>query len=132
MIALRSNVAADFGEFGTWDKVSGGGLSQRSSSYNPGGSKPVIIPGVWVYGDITIVRAFDALRDMRVISWVKQAQTGQRETKVLTLFVVGSDRMVTSIESYTVSPKDLKFPEGENGSDQVTLISLTLDVHSGG
>jgi hypothetical protein len=70
-------------DYGTWDKMSGGGLSSSATSYRPGGmAPPVSLGGQKVTANVTVSRLYRLGRDHDVVAQL--------------LASVGKSRMVVS------------------------------------
>lgn len=128
--SLHSNIYAELAEFGRWDSVSGGGLTQNMTGYTPGGERVERkLEGTNKFEDITLMRAWDPARDQAVVDWCKRVMlAGLREPKNLTKFTLSPQGAVLSALSYSVKPIGCKPPDGKSGDDSVADFTVTLAV----
>lgn len=128
--ALNSYVFAEMAPFGVFDKIQGGECTQNNTDYIPGGERAARkIPGTFSYADITLMRAWDALRDRATIEWAKRnIVQGIKDPKIVVKYTKNALGIIEGQLSYQVVPKAYKTPDGVSGDDGIAEFSITLSV----
>lgn len=128
--AQNSDIFAVMGEFGTFDTITGGELTQNTTEYTPGGLRTALkLPGTYTYSDITLTRVWDPLRDGSLVDWAKRnMRDGIPEPRQVTKMTKTQQGIIQDFKTYLVIPKALKTPDGKNGDNTMAEISITLAV----
>lgn len=123
-------VVAALGEFGDFEKVSGGIPTTAYVEHYPGGAKtPDHLPGTTTYTDLTLERAYRPGRDEQVVDWQKQFAAGVEGPRTVTKQFRNYQGIVTGFETYAVcKPVSVETPEGVSGDNNVAMLKVVLKV----
>jgi hypothetical protein len=118
--------------FGVFDKINGGECTQNNTDYIPGGERSARkIPGTFSFADITLARAWDAIRDRASIEWVKRnIVQGIKDPKIVVKYTKNALGIIEGSSSYRVVPKSFKTPDGVAGDDGIAEFTITLSVEA--
>lgn len=129
--ALNSYVYAELIGFpDSFDSFTGGECTSNVTDYVPGGQRTARkIRGTYSYSDITLTRAWDAIRDRAVIEWAKKNIVGGiPDPRTVVKYTRNQQGIIEGKQSYQVVPKAYKTPDGKSGDDGLAEFSITLAV----
>ncbi len=129
--AQVADVFGTLGEFGLFDSITGGELSGNTIPYTPGGSRTAIqLPAAaYSYSDIVMTRAWEPLRDRRLVDWAKRnIRDGVPEPRQVVKITKTAQGVVQDFKTYLVVPKAIKTPDGKAGDSAMAEVSITLAV----
>lgn len=123
-------VVASLGEFGEFEKVSGGIPSIAYVEHTEGGAKIAQhLPGTTSYSDLVLERAYRPGRDEAVVAWHKAFGNGVEVGRVVTKQFRNYAGVVVGTETYALcKPVSVETPEGVSGDNNVAMIKVTLKV----
>lgn len=125
-------VTATLGEFGEFEKVSGGNSTTTfTPHYEAGSRSPSQVPGTHEYSDIVLERAYRPDRDAALRNWDAAFKAGFEVGRVCTKLVKNYQGFVVdTIVWPNCEPVSVEFPDGEAGGNAIAMIRVTLKVSS--
>lgn len=123
-------VVASLGEFGEFEKISGGIPTTAFVEHTEAGARtPTHLPGTTSYTDLTLERAYRPGRDEAVVNWQKQFALGYEGPRTVTKQFRNFQGAVTGTETYAVcKPVSVETPEGVSGDNTVAMLKVVLKV----
>lgn len=118
------------GEFGAFEKISGGIPTTSYVEHYEGGARtPTHLAGTTTYTDITLERAYRPGRDEAVVNWQKQFSLGFETDRTITKQFRNYQGIVVGTETFaTCKPVSVETPEGVAGDNNVAMLKVTLKV----
>lgn len=128
--ALHYQIIGSMGEFGDFEKISGGEPSVAFTPWTQAGARTATnIPGTHSYSDITLERAYDPARDSLLRNWFNLYKNGLETGRSVTKRTQNPFGLVVDTFTYpTCKPSSVKMPDGTAGDASLAMVTVTLKV----
>lgn len=129
---LHNQVIATLGEFGDFDKVSGGKLQIAYTSYTEAGSDTATnIKATYSYTDIVLERAYKPDRDTALRDWSNRFKNNQDTPRSVVKRVQNAQKLVVDTMTYPIcKPVGVDMPDGTAGDGSIAMVVVTLKVEN--
>lgn len=129
-IVLKKDIVASVGQWGEFETVTGGGITkQMTKHYEAGAQTPALLDGVFEFKQYKVERAYKPERDNIMLTTYENMARGVIPNKV-TLTVQHRSQLGIVISQVIRTCKIIEAdpPEGQSGSSDPGMVSLTLEV----
>lgn len=129
---LHSRITASLGEFGDFEKISGGVKNTQFTPFFEGGEQSAKhLRGTHEYSDIVLERAYRPARDKPVKQWDDQFARGYEVGRTVTKTVRNAQGIVIDTIIYPIcEPTSVELPDGIAGDNSLAMVKVTLKVRS--
>lgn len=129
---LHYQIVGSLGEFGDFEKISGGEPSLQFTQFTEAGARQATnIPSTHAYSDITLERAYKPDRDTALRDWFNRYKNGQEQPRSVTKRVQNILGVVIDSFTYpTCKPTAVKMPDGTSGDGSLAMVTVTLKVET--
>ena len=124
-------ILATWGEFGDWEKITGGEKSQNQTDYTEAGKKsPIKLAGTFAVSDVTLERIYDPVREAPIIEYINKFMLGKETSRVITKKYLNSQMIPSGRTSTYINcqPKSYMLPDGEAGGNNPAMFRVVLGV----
>lgn len=129
---LHYQIVGNLGEFGDFEKISGGEPALQYTSFTEAGARSSTnVPSTHGYSDIVLERAYRPDRDTPLRDWFNRFKMGQEQGRSVTKRVQNAQGVVIDSFTYpTCKPSAVKMPDGTAGDGSLSMVTVTLKVET--
>lgn len=128
---LHARIIASYGEFGNFEKMSGGDFVQINTDHHEAGARsPIKVSGTYSYTDIVISRGFKIATgtDLALLTHMKAVEAGLELPRTVVKQYLGPLGVPLLVETYVCKTGTFKTPDAGSGDNSVGMIEITLAV----
>ena len=132
-IILKKDIVANAGRFGTFERVSGGGMTKNTTEhYEAGAQTPSLLEGVFNFKEITLERAYKPEIDGPAMQLSEAMMRGVQPNRV-TIVVQRRNQLGIVIDQQQRTCKLIEAdpPDGESGSGEAGMARYVFKVDEG-